>query len=346
MNPGYQLAIAMWALSALSAVLVALRLYTRICIIEFVGVEDYMFCCTGLFLLLFTIFIQIAAQHGLGQDFFSLRPAEGSAAIFWTYVANSFAVTGNAMAKLSMGLFLLRVVQLRRHKAALGAAVAVTVATSAALTAMLWCQTTPARASWDPLRMPGKWHFRIQPMSVGLGVWSSICDFFFAAFPWLFIRALPISHREKVLLASGMSLGVIAGACGITRTVILSQLDVFNYTYNFVPYFAWAGAEIAVAMICIGVPTLRPLYLKVLGRQGALENHNQAHELPEFEMCTQNTKVTSRVESPQLSDNQGGRPGDGLKEIVRTYVPSRPGASRAPGRRADVTLEEGMSWPL
>ncbi|KAI0008352.1 hypothetical protein F4779DRAFT_587347 [Xylariaceae sp. FL0662B] len=287
MNSGLQLAYAMWALTALSLALVVLRLYTRIWLVKFIGSEDYMYACTGLFFLSFAVFIQISVNYGLGRDFWLLSIDDSSNAIFWTYVANSFAIIGNAMAKLSMGLFLLRVVQVRWHKVALWFAVIVTSATSVALTIMLWNQTTPIKASWDPLRTPGKWNIQIQPMSVGLGVWSSICDFFFAMFPWLFIWRLRMPQRDKVMLAGGMSLCVIAGGCGITRTVVLSRLNVFNYTLNFVPYFAWAGAEIAVAMVCIGVPTLRPLYLKVRGLGDTYANYSNrarsnASELPQF----------------------------------------------------------------
>ena len=73
------------------------------------------------------------------------------------------------MAKLSMGLFLLRVVQVRWHKVALWSAVGITTTTSVVLTVMLWTQTTPTRLSWDPLRTVGRWNFQIQPLSVGLG---------------------------------------------------------------------------------------------------------------------------------------------------------------------------------
>ncbi|TLS28451.1 hypothetical protein PpBr36_01423 [Pyricularia pennisetigena] len=269
-NPGMQLACAMWALTAMSLALVALRLYTRIRIIKFVGAEDHMYAWTGLFLLLFTCFIQVGVHHGLGRSFWSLGLDDSSDAIFWTYVANTFAITGNAMAKLSMGLFLLRVVQITWQRVALWALIAITAGTSIALTVMLWNQTTPVKASWDPLRTPGTWNIQIQPMSVGLGAWSSVCDFFFAIFPWLFIWSLRMPQREKLMLAGGMSLGVVAGVCGIVRTVVLSRLDVFDYTLNFVPYFGWAGAEIAVAMFCIGIPTLRPLYMK--------KRHGVTHE--------------------------------------------------------------------
>ncbi|KAI6362019.1 hypothetical protein MCOR25_006320 [Pyricularia grisea] len=281
-NSGMQLACAMWALTAMSLTLVALRLYTRIRIIKFVGAEDHMYAWTGLFLLLFTCSIQVGVHYGLGRSFWSLGLDDSSNAIFWTYVANTFAITGNAMAKLSMGLFLLRVVQITWQRIALWVLIAITAGTSIALTIMLWNQTTPVKASWDPLRTPGTWNIQIQPLSVGLGVWSSACDFFFAIFPWLFIWSLRMPQREKLMLAGGMSLGVIAGVCGIVRTVVLSKLDVLNYTLNFVPYFGWAGAEIAVAMFCIGIPTLRPLYMKK--RHGVthetVSNRNRSGQAP------------------------------------------------------------------
>jgi len=47
MNPGIQLACAMWGLTTFSLTLVVLRLYTRIRIVKFVGAEDYMYACTG-----------------------------------------------------------------------------------------------------------------------------------------------------------------------------------------------------------------------------------------------------------------------------------------------------------
>ncbi|KAJ4286562.1 hypothetical protein N0V88_007984 [Collariella sp. IMI 366227] len=209
MQFGHSVALAMWAMTTLSLCLLSLRIYTRVRIVRFVGVEDHLYFWTGVLLLGFAVSIQVAVHYGLGESFWKLTLDQSSDAIFWTYVANSFAITGNAVAKLSMGFFLLRVVQLRWQKAALWLLIFVTGATSIALTIMLWNQTTPVNASWDPLRVPAKWNIKIQPMSVGLGAWSSICDFFFAIFPWMFIWSLHMPRREKIMLASGMSLGVM-----------------------------------------------------------------------------------------------------------------------------------------
>ncbi|KAK3953016.1 hypothetical protein QBC32DRAFT_340081 [Pseudoneurospora amorphoporcata] len=299
-----EVVVAIWSMTLLSLSFMFLRLYTRIRIVKFIGTEDYVYVLTGLFLLLFAIFLHVSVHYGMGASLWSLSLDNTSRSIFWSYVANTFAITGNAMAKLSMGFFLLRVVQLRGQKMALWVLIVVTAGTSFALVVMLWNQTTPRKASWDPLRTPGKWHIKIQPMSVGLGVWSSVCDFIFAIFPWLFIWSLRMPRREKIMLASGMSLGVIAGACGITRTVVLSHLNIWDYTYNFAPYFIWAGAEIAVAMVCLGIPTLRPLYLR---RRGLTEDHDELPpnrnklEMPDFTMVEQHKQ---EQQQNQLGDHK------------------------------------------
>lgn len=204
-----EVVVAIWSMTLLSLSFMFLRLYTRIHIVKFIGTEDYAYVLTGLFLLLFAAFLHVSVHYGMGASLWSLSLDDTSKSIFWSYVANTFAITGNAMAKLSMGFFLLRVVQLRGQKMALWALIVVTAGTSFALVVMLWNQTTPRKASWDPLRTQGKWHIKIQPMSVGLGVWSSVCDFIFAVFPWLFIWSLRMPRREKIMLASGMSLGVM-----------------------------------------------------------------------------------------------------------------------------------------
>ncbi|KAI1814303.1 hypothetical protein GGS20DRAFT_576994 [Poronia punctata] len=322
-----------------------------------------MYAATGLFFLLYTIFIQISVLHGLGRDFWALSLDDSSLAIFWSYVANTFAILGNAVAKLSMGLFLLRVVQLRWHRIVLWFAVATTVITSIVLATLLWNQSTPRKASWDPLRTPGTFNIQIQPLSVGLGVWSSIIDFFFAGFPWLFIWSLPnISRREKTFLSSGMSLGVVAGACGIIRTVVLARLDVFNYTLNFVPYFAWAGAEIAVALICLGIPTLRPLYIKALGlveAYGTRSRRSRGSQLLPYatrerkiarlpsednEISSQFQKESTLAQPPPAYSCRNSIRRDSVEDIISGYHSRNTGVILV---RNEIRVDESRAeWPL
>ncbi|KAF9778789.1 hypothetical protein IL306_003265 [Fusarium sp. DS 682] len=93
-----------------------------------------------------------------------------------------------------------------------------------------------------------------------------IVDFFFAGFPWLFIWSLQMNKREKIVILCSLSLGVIAGACGIKRTLEVPELSSANYTKATVGLIVWSAAEIAVTMICIGIPVCRPLYKRYLDK--------------------------------------------------------------------------------
>jgi len=166
-----------------------------------------------------------------------------------------------------------------------------------------------------------------------------------------------MSPREKIMLASGMSLGVIAGACGITRTVVLSRLDVLNYTLNFVPYFAWAGAEIAVAMICVGIPTLRPLYLRTRGLNSTHDNQGRSNtsELPRFRVLKDEKPGQATVQYPPPSPPSSME--SGLSKPANAFTrPPRDSSEKmvGPGRRGGVIYvqnevqihDEDAEWPL
>lgn len=118
--------------------------------------------------------------------------------------------------------------------------------------------------------------------------------------------------------------------------MVLARLDVFNYTLNFVPYFAWAGAEIAVAMICIGVPTLRPLYLRTrgfassLGYGRSVRSHNS--QLPQFDM----------VEPKSV----GGSTVRDSGQAFMSPPSSRAGLNPAPPPRAHTRTSSRGTWDL
>jgi hypothetical protein len=69
---------------------------------------------------------------------------------------------------------------------------------------------------------------------------------------------------------------------------------------TFVPYCAWAGAEIAVAIVCLSLPTLRPLYLRKCGVSIGRWNEVQSYasELPQFTMVEHKSEgAISRINS-------------------------------------------------
>lgn len=86
--------------------------------------------------------------------------------------------------------------------------------------------------------------------------------------------------REKYTIAGSMSLGLIAAAAGIKRTTEVEGLYTPDYLRDSVGLIVWSSAEMAVTLICIGIPVCRPLYKRVfqriLGETSSAGYHKQS----------------------------------------------------------------------
>lgn len=258
----------MWALTVVVFIFVVLRVYTRVVVVQSFGVDDHVFNLAFVLLVFYTSFTTTAAHYGFGQnmtDIIARNPDDLPFAILFEAIGQTFAVVGMAVAKWSLGLFLLRIVKETWHKIAIWISMAALAGASISTCFVFWLQCTPPKYLWDR-RIPVKCTVDSTPVSMTLCILCVIVDFFFAGFPWLFIWALQMKKREKIVILCSLSLGVIAGACGIKRTLEVPELSSPNYTKSTVGLIVWSAAEIAVTMICIGIPVCRPLYKQYLDK--------------------------------------------------------------------------------
>ncbi|KAK8113050.1 hypothetical protein PG984_013576 [Apiospora sp. TS-2023a] len=265
--------------------MVLLRLYTRAAIVRSVGADDYVYATAGLFLVLYTICTHVSALYGFGQNMWTLSPDDAASAVFWEMMCQAAAVISLALAKISLALFLLRIAAITWHKIAIWVSIITLAIISISASVVLWTQCRPANKIWDRERVDGICDVPLTPVATTLGSWCVVVDFFLALFPWLFIWDLNMPRGEKITIAGNMSLGILAGVAGIVRTVEIGGLDGSNFTCELsqlhaerllnvesnkygatdetVPLVIWSAVEIAVTMVCIIIPVLRPLYRRV-----------------------------------------------------------------------------------
>lgn len=112
---------AMWTFVGLVFIFLALRVYTRIVCVASYGLDDHVYSLAFIFLLIFTIFTQLSAEIGFGQTIEQLGGDMDiiTQASLYECIGQGFAIFGMAIAKASMGFFLLRLVSLRWHKIAI-----------------------------------------------------------------------------------------------------------------------------------------------------------------------------------------------------------------------------------
>ncbi|KAI1871210.1 uncharacterized protein JN550_004655 [Neoarthrinium moseri] len=257
----------MWILTAVTLIFVALRIYTRVWVVRSFGVDDHVYNIAFLLLVCYVSFTTVSAHYGFGQTVSDIPTADDVvSAILFEAIGQTFAVIGMAVAKWSLGLFLLRLVNQSWHKAVIWTAMLLLMGASISTCFVFWLQCTPPAYLFDRRIPDGYCHVDSTPVSMLLCILCVLVDFFFALFPWLFIWKLQMNRREKMVILLSMSLGVIAGACGIKRTLEVPELASADYLRDTVGLIVWSAAEIAVTMICIGIPVCRPLYKTFLDR--------------------------------------------------------------------------------
>ncbi|KAH8744675.1 hypothetical protein F5883DRAFT_439693 [Diaporthe sp. PMI_573] len=313
--------LVMWIMVVLTLVCVVLRIYTRVCVIQFHGADDHVYNFAFVCLLCYSIFITIAAEFGFGQSALDLEPSNLSNAILFEAIGQTFAVIGMAVAKWSLGLFLLRIIHLKTHKILIWLVMASLMGASISTCFVFWLQCTPPRYLWDRSITGGYCQVDSTPVSMLL------CSdplrhrrFFLRHFSMVLIWNLQMGKREKLVTLISLSLGVIAGAFGIKRTIDVPQLSSPNYTVGLI---IWSAAEIAVTMICIAVPVCRPLYNRFLDRftsrgTGSYERQVGSSQGPGFALHTfgGSTMLPRGGQGPRVSGKRRTTPSVGSGELL------------------------------
>ena len=106
-------------------------------------------------LVCYTAATTVSAHYGFGQNMADIADVEHLVrAILFEAIGQTFAVIGMAVAKWSLGLFLLRLVSETWHKIAIWVTMSSLMAASISVCFVFWLQCTPPAYFYDR-RIPG-----------------------------------------------------------------------------------------------------------------------------------------------------------------------------------------------
>ncbi|KAI6288666.1 hypothetical protein MCOR27_000753 [Pyricularia oryzae] len=268
---GHWLLAVSWATTGAAAFFFLLRLYTRLVVIKAYGWDDTIYNASFILLLACTIMVHVSVLYGLGQSQDAIWDDSHdrlTKCLLYLIIAQIFGVSTMGVAKVSLGLFLLRLVAKPWHRWAIWAAIAALLVDTAVCAFAFAFQCTPPAFLWDKTIPGGSCPLPITPFAVALGTGCVLADLFFAVFPWVFVWQLNKPFQERLLIAGSMSLGLAAAACGVKRTIGLGGLQSANYTIDAIPTCAWSIAELAITLVCIAIPVCLPLFRQVLKSVG------------------------------------------------------------------------------
>ena len=168
--------------------------------------------------------------------------------------------------KVSICLFLMRIPHSNRYRRPLQWAVAFLLFSNVVL-AMMWIlQCQPIRATWDNSGDGGCFNHEVLcGIILAQAIISLVSDFSFAVLPILLLWRVQIDFKTKIGLWLLMCLGFITGACCLVRTVINNQALPKDGSYDGIVNWVWRTFEVQIGIIAACIPTLRPLYMRLMG---------------------------------------------------------------------------------
>lgn len=77
-----------------------------------------------------------------------------------------------------------------------------------------------------------------------------------AFLPWPILMGATMRRRERLGVAIAMSLGAIAGACGIIKAWLVPRMTSTDITYDRVDLTIWTLTEPAASIMAVSIPVL------------------------------------------------------------------------------------------
>ncbi|EXJ87532.1 hypothetical protein A1O3_04492 [Capronia epimyces CBS 606.96] len=259
-------------LCGIALLTVILRLYVRIFMLKGVGADDYVMvaaavCSVGVIIC----FSGEAAAGILGRHPALAAPADYSKFMHWRYFHSLIVMFGISLVKISIACFLRRFVPTKGYQRFLMGSIVFLVAftLSCAGTLIFNCGATVS-ANWNfDLRTSGKAKCFSNNTFTNIGIFNSsiniATDVLFALLPVPVVWKLQTNLRTKVTLVTILGLGLFACVASIIKAVKQAgALKDPDWTFHD-SFFMWNNIEFHVGILAASLPSLRPLFVKILG---------------------------------------------------------------------------------
>ncbi|CAO2654833.1 Nn.00g115660.m01.CDS01 [Neocucurbitaria sp. VM-36] len=269
-NRGPELQAVCSTFVSFAFVATALRVYVRTFIVKAFGYDDAFMVFALLAHIMFAGCAIGGIHWGTGRHMDTLDADSIMKAMrYWwlCYIAYCWAMIG---AKISIGLFLLRVTIHKIHRWIIYVAMGLTVLTGLIFFFVTLLQCSPISYFWDRTQENG-WCVPIDVI-IGLtflysGV-SVICDFTFAILPMFLVWGLNMSVRTRLVLIPILGMACVASVAVVVRLAYVMDFKNPDFLWATVDIAIWSDIEQGLAITAGSLATLRPLYRQVASKFG------------------------------------------------------------------------------
>ncbi|KAK8137527.1 hypothetical protein PG984_003020 [Apiospora sp. TS-2023a] len=302
--------VVLSVLMAIATGVVGLRFYTRAVILGLIGLDDWL-CLVSLgTILAFGGIALNLVTKGLGRHVGTLPLPEFHDYMKTFFVMVVFYNLAIASFKLCFLAQYYRIINSKTMRRLIFAATAFVGVTQVSLNIF---QCTPVSGFWEP--GPGVKCLPIVPGWYIAAAGNIVADILIILIPLPLIKGLNLPRAQKLALAGIFCLGFLTTAISLIRVKYLPQ--GIDTTWDNVDTTFWSMAECCTGILCVSLPTLRPLALRWFPRvfMALSRSTGGSSGRP-----TKSGASKSRPWQPKDLESRGGNPnedGCGLRSAAR-----------------------------
>ncbi|KAF9699265.1 hypothetical protein EKO04_003181 [Ascochyta lentis] len=253
---------------ALVVITVGLRMYTRLIIKRWFGIDDVFILLALLFAIGLTAVVLLANQRfGWDRHLYDI-PFNSLVPTLKIAMAAKVVFTAAAtFTRLSLHCFYYRLVAdtgKTWFKWLIHANVAYTLGILVSFTFLAIFLCTPVSDYWV-IGSPAGSCLNEGTATLVAGIINCIADFATTITPIPLILGLHMPRRQRYAVALLFAMGIIVTIAGIVRTwfIYKSLITTYDNTWYAYPLWIAAAVEIDLGVICASAPVLRPLLSKI-----------------------------------------------------------------------------------
>lgn len=254
---------------ALAWITFLIRAFVKVALLRKVQIDDYIMLLAVLGFTGNAYFVFISVLYGgLGQPSSALtkESIEISLKALFGDMALSGPVSG--LARISIGLFLLRIALQKWHRLVLHTIIGTTAAMTTVYFFLVVFQCSPVSHFWDRVKGVAGSCDHSEVVQVATLVWGSfavVMDWMLGLLPVSILWHLRINRRQKVGIAAILSFGIISGVALLVRLIFIKQTGpAFESSINATVAVAIsATAELALLIMAGCIATFPTLFRKM-----------------------------------------------------------------------------------
>ncbi|KAL4944307.1 hypothetical protein BDV06DRAFT_233621 [Aspergillus oleicola] len=306
--------IGIVVVTALSFIVVLVRLYARKCLIRELGWDDYFIVFAQLISWATMALCTMILRNGAGQHLPALTPDSLVRMYKWLVTTQMVYMFNLWLCRVSGLAFYARLNPMPRFILYLRLSFAFVTLVWVIQALIIGLQCVPLAALWGEVE---GWCMGSGIVFVSTGALTIVCDSLVLLLPVKIVLSLQATVARKVALLGVLCFGVLTSILRMV-SMIVSVQNATDATWFFSPVIAWTCAEISAAIIALSLPALRAIF-------GFLKEQR-----------------STRDASASYSNSNSNGTGIGLDDVSKSWDRERKDRSKIRARSGVYDYEDGV----